>query len=99
MKDNSLKLEGESSHLQKKCTIKANLTEKEAADYLAVSAYTLRNWRFQRKGPAYRKFGRSVRYALDDLQEFSKTATRIMEDRADQSSGAGSRSNEYLARR
>ena len=46
------------------------LTEAEAAQRLAVSASTLRNWRHQRKGPAFQRFGRAVRYLEADLDAF-----------------------------
>ncbi len=41
--------------------------EKEAARRLGVSVQTLRNWRSMRRGPAYYKFGRSVRYSEEDI--------------------------------
>ena len=39
-----------------------NLRETEAAKKLGVAVQTLRNWRHVRRGPAYIKFGRNVRY-------------------------------------
>jgi predicted DNA-binding transcriptional regulator AlpA len=44
--------------------------EAEAADRLGVAAATLRNWRQQKVGPNYRKFGRSIRYLDSDLDEY-----------------------------
>jgi DNA-binding transcriptional regulator YiaG len=37
-----------------------NLDDKAAAKALGMAVQTLRNWRCQRKGPAYIKLGRSV---------------------------------------
>ena len=47
-----------------------NIDEKKAASMLGVAVQTLRNWRHTRKGPAYIKLGRAVRYRLDDLVEY-----------------------------
>lgn len=41
--------------------------EKRAARFLGVAVQTMRNWRHQRRGPAYVKMGRSVRYQVEDL--------------------------------
>ena len=46
------------------------LDEKQAARFLSVAVQTLRNWRHQRRGPAYIKMGRSVRYQFKDLEDF-----------------------------
>ena len=47
-----------------------NICEKEAAKTMGLAVQTLRNWRHLRRGPAYVKIGRSVRYQIDDLMEF-----------------------------
>jgi hypothetical protein len=47
-----------------------NVCEKEAAKTMCVAIQTLRNWRHLRKGPAYIKLGRSVRYRIEDLINF-----------------------------
>ncbi len=47
-----------------------NIREKEAAKKMGVAVQTLRNWRHLRKGPAYIKLGRSVRYRAEDLLDF-----------------------------
>lgn len=47
-----------------------SLDEKQAARLLAVAVQTLRNWRHQRRGPAYIKMGRAVRYQIKDLEDF-----------------------------
>ena len=50
------------------------ITEKEAAEYLAVKVTTLQQWRFHGKGPKFYKLGGSgaVRYKWEDLQEFAQ---------------------------
>ena len=52
------------------------MTSREAADFLKINHRTLDNMRYQRRGPAYRKHGGSVRYALTDLLAWSE-ATRV----------------------
>jgi hypothetical protein len=47
-----------------------NLCEKETSKLLRVAVQTLRNWRHLRRGPAYLKLGRAVRYRDDDLMAF-----------------------------
>jgi excisionase family DNA binding protein len=55
---------------------KCCLTEKEAAEYLAVSVAYLRADRMNGKlknrtlGPPFVKFGRSVRYLIEDLNQW-----------------------------
>jgi len=44
--------------------------EKEVSRITGIAVQTLRNWRFQRTGPAYSKVGRAVRYRLDDVLNF-----------------------------
>jgi hypothetical protein len=46
------------------------VNDREAAKFLGNKVQTLRNWRCQRRGPAYIKLGRSVRYRIEDLQEY-----------------------------
>lgn len=47
------------------------LKESEAAEYLAVSVGTLRNWRSGNQGPVYRKPETGlIRYTVADLDEF-----------------------------
>ncbi|WP_036767452.1 helix-turn-helix domain-containing protein [Parvularcula oceani] len=52
------------------------MTSREAADFLKINERTLSNMRYQRRGPAYRKHGGSVRYALTDLLAWSE-GTRV----------------------
>ena len=51
------------------------LDEREAAAILGASVQTLRNWRWRREGPRFRKIGlRMVRYSRADLQTFIEGA-------------------------
>jgi hypothetical protein len=42
-----------------------------AAEVLGLSEKTLSRWRWAGKGPPYRKFGSSVRYAFEDLEAYA----------------------------
>lgn len=53
--------------------MKKAIDEKQAAIILGIAVQTLRNWRHQRRGPAYVKMGRSIRYMLVDLDEYLET--------------------------
>jgi hypothetical protein len=46
------------------------LTEPEAACRLGLKVATLRAWRHQKKGPAFLRLGRAIRYLSKDLDEF-----------------------------
>ncbi|MFE1551607.1 helix-turn-helix domain-containing protein [Streptomyces sp. NPDC058718] len=46
------------------------LTPEQASEYLNVSHWTLRNWRYRGEGPPFLKAGRSVRYRLVDLDSW-----------------------------
>lgn len=46
------------------------LTENEAANLLALSAKTLRRWRWAGKGPEFVKLGGAVRYRAEDIAAF-----------------------------
>jgi hypothetical protein len=46
------------------------LTEVNAAGRLGLKVATLRAWRHQRRGPAFVRLGRAVRYLPSDLDEF-----------------------------
>ena len=41
------------------------LSAEETADFLGVSTSTLANWRYLRRGPAFVRQGRIVRYTAD----------------------------------
>ena len=48
------------------------LTETAAAEYLGLSPATLARWRSRGDyGPAFRKFGGAVRYAMADLETYA----------------------------
>jgi len=50
--------------------------EHAAAEILALSVQTLRNWRWTGKGgPSFAKLGRLVRYRRSDLQTFIEAGT------------------------
>ena len=44
------------------------LRERQLADLLSVSVFTVRKWRAQGRIP-YRKFGRAIRYNYDEVVE------------------------------
>ena len=48
----------------------ALLTTEEVAHLTGLSRETLAQWRSQRRGIPYLKMGRSVRYALADVQAY-----------------------------
>ena len=52
------------------------LTAAEAANFLRISSVTLSRWRVEGCGPRYRKFGRRVVYALDDLLAWAQEQLR-----------------------
>jgi len=53
---------------------KRHCDEHAAAEYLGLSVNTLRDWRTHRTGPVFARFGRSVRYPLDELERFAEAA-------------------------
>ena len=62
------------------------LTEVQAAEFLAMSPKTLRDWRFRRVGPPYKKLGDAgskapVRYRLEDLINWMEEASNVHEDK------------------
>lgn len=52
------------------------LTERAAADLLAVSPRTLQAWRIRGGGPRYVKIAAAVRYRPEDLAAFIDSETR-----------------------
>lgn len=56
--------------------VAANMPEKDAAVYLAVSVHSLRRWRVYGGGPIYRKIGARVIYGKDDLDAFLASCVR-----------------------
>ena len=53
------------------------LSEVELADYLKVSVYKLRRDRVQNRGINYVKYGRTVRYPLENIVQFQEQNTVI----------------------
>jgi hypothetical protein len=51
------------------------LTERDAARFICMSVYFLRQARVQGRGPEYMRFGRSIRYRLDALEKFIQQRT------------------------
>ena len=47
------------------------LSTKEAARLLSVSHRTMADWRLNGQGPPFRKWGRLVRYHINDLKSFA----------------------------
>ncbi len=52
------------------------LTTADAARYLAIGLQTLPKLRLRGSGPQYLKFGRSVRYAIEDLDAWARSRKR-----------------------
>jgi excisionase family DNA binding protein len=52
------------------------LNRQDAADYLNLKKSTLEAWSVRGGGPAYRKFGRAVRYCLSDLEQYAEESKR-----------------------
>ena len=46
------------------------MNEREAADYLGLSAKTLQSWRWRHEGPRWLKVGRLVKYKPADLEAY-----------------------------
>ena len=46
------------------------LSEVDAAGRLGLKVATLRAWRHQRRGPAFVRLGRAIRYLSSDIDEF-----------------------------
>jgi hypothetical protein len=53
------------------------LPEGEAAVVVGVSPRTLQKWRLVGGGPVFTKLGRSVRYAMADLEAFLQQRRRV----------------------
>jgi excisionase family DNA binding protein len=54
------------------CTQLRALTERQVAERLGVSRFTVRAWRRKGLGPRFMKMGRVVRYRLEDVQEYER---------------------------
>jgi len=49
---------------------KTYISDKQFSEIFSIPLPTIRNWRHLGKGPAYSKFGRSIRYRLCDVEAF-----------------------------
>jgi hypothetical protein len=58
------------------------LTSRQLADRWGMSVGHLANLRCQAKGPAFRRFGGAVRYALADVIAFEQEALVPTDDQA-----------------
>lgn len=47
--------------------------EKEVSDRLNIKVRTLQQWRYLSKGLKYHKFGRRVRYHIEDILEYERS--------------------------
>lgn len=52
---------------------KPYLTSNGLANRWEMSSYTIRRWRVYGKGPMFHKMGGSVRYYVEDVEEYEKT--------------------------
>lgn len=52
------------------------ITEAQAAKILAITPSALRTMRKERRGPAYFKISKSVRYAANDVETFLRAGRR-----------------------
>jgi predicted DNA-binding transcriptional regulator AlpA len=52
---------------------KRYVNEREASRILGLAVQTLRNYRFQRRGPRFARLGeRAIRYDVQDLLEYAE---------------------------
>jgi Helix-turn-helix domain len=52
------------------------LPDDEAAEFLGLAPATLRQWRYQKRGPAYYKVGRFAYYRVRDLKGWREKQRR-----------------------
>lgn len=55
------------------------LDTKELAAHLNLKPETLSQWRSRKQGPPYVTFGRSIRYRLDDVENWVSFNRRLFE--------------------
>jgi hypothetical protein len=53
------------------------LTPAEVAERLGVTENALAIWRYYRRGPSFKKFGRSIRYEETAIDEFEAANTQV----------------------
>lgn len=56
------------------------LTAEEVAERLGLSVLALQKRRQRRRPPRFYQMGRSIRYALADIEEYEKNARREVSD-------------------
>jgi predicted DNA-binding transcriptional regulator AlpA len=54
-------------------TGKRYLSDREVAERYGLNVRTLQNWRIFGKGPKFRKFGRSTKYDVRDIEAWLET--------------------------
>jgi predicted DNA-binding transcriptional regulator AlpA len=52
---------------------KRYLSDREVAERYGLNVRTLQNWRTFGKGPKFRKFGRSTRYDIRDVERWCES--------------------------
>lgn len=57
------------------------LNENEVAEVYGMKVRTLQQWRHLKRGPRYVKVGRSVRYAVSDVENFLNNGEVLPEKR------------------
>ena len=50
---------------------KKHCDEFAAPEILGLTGATMRDWRLRKFGPVYAKFGKSVRYPMEELEKFA----------------------------
>lgn len=59
------------------------LSPEEVAELLpGLTVKKLAEWRYERRGPRYRKIGRLILYALDELEEWIEASAKLGESDA-----------------
>ena len=58
--------------------MKALLNEKQDAELLGLSLACLRRFRYEGRGPVYRKLSAAVRYSQEDLDEWLATCPKAL---------------------
>lgn len=54
------------------------LTPQDVAELIpGMTVKKLAEWRYERRGPRYRKLGRLVLYALDELEEWIESSAKL----------------------
>lgn len=46
------------------------MTTREAAEYLRLATTTLEHWRLSGKGPAFVRWGRTIRYKREEIDSW-----------------------------